>query len=131
MPATNIISFAPQLHIGSAVRDIDFYTKAFGAIEARRWINEDGSVHVAELRIGEAIFYLHEEKPEAGAVTPGKYGAITCTVALFVPDVDVMMESAIAAGAIELSAARNYEYGYRQGKIEDPFGHHWLLQSKI
>ncbi|MEP7141393.1 MAG: hypothetical protein ABI707_00925 [Ferruginibacter sp.] len=40
--------FAPQLNVKSGIRDIDFYSKAFGAIELRRWTNDDGSLHVAE-----------------------------------------------------------------------------------
>jgi PhnB protein len=50
---------------------------------------------------------------------------------LFVPDVDQVMQKAIEAGATEVSPARDYEYGYRQGEIEDPFGHHWLIEKKI
>ena len=131
MSGANNVSFAPQLHIKSGVRDIDFYAKAFGATEARRWINEDGSVHVAELNIEEATFYLHEEKPEEGFFAPDRCEGVTCTISLFVPYVNMAMEAAVAAGAIEISPARNYEYGYRQGKIKDPFGHYWLLQMKI
>ena len=41
------------------------------------------------------------------------------------------MNKAIEAGAVEISAVKDYEYGYRQGEIEDPFGHHWLIEKKI
>ncbi|MEP7141394.1 MAG: hypothetical protein ABI707_00930 [Ferruginibacter sp.] len=47
------------------------------------------------------------------------------------PDVDAVMDQAIAAGAIETSPAQDYDYGYRQGKIKDPFGHYWLIEMKI
>jgi len=50
---------------------------------------------------------------------------------LFVSDVDAVMNRAIKAGAIEISAAKDYEYNYRQGEIEDPFGHRWLIEKKI
>lgn len=73
MSDSNKVSFAPQLHIKSGVREIDFYSRAFGATELRRWINEDGTIHVAELSIDGAIFYLHEEKPEAESVSPDKH----------------------------------------------------------
>ncbi|GAC1419850.1 MAG: hypothetical protein NVS9B7_24470 [Flavisolibacter sp.] len=42
-----------------------------------------------------------------------------------------VMNNAIKAGAKEISPVKDYEYGYRQGEIEAPFGHHWLIQKKI
>ena len=60
MNEINQISFAPQRFIKNGITNIDFYTKAFGATELRRWANDDGSIHVAELSIGGAIFHLHE-----------------------------------------------------------------------
>jgi PhnB protein len=53
--------FAPQLFIRRGTTDIDFYKKAFGAAELRRILNEDGTVHVAELSIDGALFQLHEQ----------------------------------------------------------------------
>jgi PhnB protein len=50
---------------------------------------------------------------------------------LFVSDVDEVMRNAIKAGAVETNPAKDYEYGYRQGEIKDPFGHHWMIQKKI
>ena len=48
-----------------------------------------------------------------------------------VTNVDVVIASALAAGAVELSPATDYDYGYRQGEIKDPFGHHWLIEAVI
>jgi len=50
---------------------------------------------------------------------------------LFVPNVGEVMYNAIKAGAKEISAAKDYEYAYRQGEIEDPFGHRWLIEKKL
>lgn len=131
MTEINKTSFAPQLYIKSGVRDIEFYSKAFAAIELRRWTNDDGSVHVAELSIDGAIFHLHEESLKSGFFDPEKYNGTTVAIGLFVSDVDAFMNSAIAAGAKEISPAQNYDYGYRQGEIQDPFGHRWLIEMKI
>ena len=38
---------------------------------------------------------------------------------------------ALAAGAIEISPVTDYDYGYRQGELQDPFGHHWLIEKVI
>lgn len=123
--------FAPQLFINNGVKDISFYAKAFGATENLRFCNDNGSIHVAELSIEGAIFHLHEITANTHFFCPGKHDGTTAIVGLFVRDVDTVMSKAIEAGAIEISPAKDYEYGYRQGEIEDPFGHHWLIQKKI
>ena len=126
-----IVHFAPQLYIENGIMDIDFYSKAFGAIELRRFTNDDGSIHVAELFIDGALFHLHEETSKPDLLSPKKHNGITTLIGLFVPDVDAVMKRAIAAGAIETSPAQDYDYGYRQGQIKDPFGHQWLIEMKI
>jgi PhnB protein len=123
--------FAPQLYINSGVSNIEFYTKAFGAIELRSWKNDDGTYHVAELSIDGAMFHLHEEKPKAGQFSPEKINGTTTLIGIFVKDVDEVMKKAKEAGASIISPAQSYEYGYRQGQIKDPFGHHWMIEMKI
>jgi len=123
--------FAPQLCIKSGVTDISFYEKAFGAIELRRWTNDDGSVHVAELSINGAMFHLHEEKLSAGQFNPQGINGTTTLIGLFVSDVDKIIAKSIDAGATLVSPAQSYDYAYRQGEIKDPFGHVWLIEMKI
>ena len=41
------------------------------------------------------------------------------------------MAKAVQAGATVISHAQSYDYGYRQAQIEDPFGHVWLIETKI
>jgi PhnB protein len=106
MNETNKTFFAPQLYFESGTKDIDFYTKAFGAIEMRRWNNDDGSLHVAELSINGAIFHLHEESVKSSKYSPGKFNGTTTVIGLFVSDVDACMNKAISAGAIVVSPAR-------------------------
>lgn len=123
--------FAPQLYIRSGVRDIGFYTKGLGAVELRRFSNEDGTLHVAELSINGALFHLHEEKPGSEKHEPLKCNGTTTLIGLFVEDVDAVMNQAIEAGATLLNPAKNYDYGYRQGEFKDPFGHHWMIESRL
>lgn len=126
----NSTFFAPQLMIENGVTDISFYANAFGATENLCFRNDDGSVHVAELSINGVIFHLHEVTKSC-FFSPGKYNGTTTIIGLFVPDVQAVVNKAIKAGAIEISATKDYEYGYRQGEIKDPFGHHWLIEKKI
>ena len=123
--------FAPQLIIQNGITDISFYTNAFNAIIHHCWKNDDGSIHVAELSVNSALFHLHEDLQHINASNPEVNNNTTVIIGLFVTDVDAVMEKAIAAGAVELSAATSYDYGYRQGKIKDPFGHVWVIKIKI
>ncbi len=131
MNETNKTIFAPQLYIQNGVKDISFYEKAFGAIELRRFANDDGSIHVAELSIHGALFHLHEVTANPDHFNPEKYKGVTTLIGLFVPDVDRVMDRALAAGAELVSPAQDYDYGYRQGQIKDPFGHVWMIEMKI
>ena len=131
MDKTGETFFAPQLYIRNGVRDISFYEKAFGAVELQRWTNDDGTVHVAELSIEGALFHLHEEVSRVSQFSPEKFNGTTTLIGLFVPDVDTVMDRAIAAGATVTSPTQSYDYGYRQGEIKDPFGHHWMIEMKI
>jgi len=123
--------FAPQLFIPSGVKDISFYFHAFGAIDINQWRNEDGTIHVAELSINGTIFHLHEERPMKGQLEPIKAKGVTTLIGLFVDDVDSVMDKALKAGATLLNPAQDYDYGYRQGDIRDPFGHQWMIEMKI
>lgn len=122
--------FAPELYINNGVKDLSFYKIAFGATENLCFTNEDGSIHVAEFSIQGAIFHVHEIT-SSQFFSPDKNKGCTCCIGLFVPDVDTVMKQAVNAGAIEISPAEDYDYGYRQGTIKDPFGHFWQIQKKI
>jgi PhnB protein len=124
-------SFAPELFINNGVKDISFYNKAFAATEQMRFSNDDGSIHVVELSIDGAVFHLHEITASTAFFSPGKNNGSTVRIGLFVSNVDEVMHKAITAGATEISPAQDYEYGYRQGIIKDPFGHYWQIQKKI
>ncbi|MDB4901275.1 MAG: bleomycin resistance protein [Mucilaginibacter sp.] len=125
------ITFVPVLSISSGVTDIEFYKKAFGAIELWRINNPDGSVHVAAFSINGATFRLHEESKNGRNLSPDKTGGTTVTIGLSVDDVHVVVAHAVASGAIVISPVTDYEYGYRQGEIKDPLGHHWLIEKLL
>jgi len=122
--------FAPQLIIGDCARAIEFYKKAFGIVELQRWSNPDGSVHVAELSFDGALFHIHE--PTARNPTDlSKESGVSVLLGVFVDDVHGLFDRAIAAGAKLIDAVKDYEYHYRQGTVEDPFGHQWLIEKKL
>ncbi len=122
--------FAPVLAIPNGTTDIGFYIKAFDAIEVMRYSNDDGSIHVSELSINRAIFHLHEVMPNTGR-SSALQAPSTVYIGLFVDDVQAVFDQAIAAGAKVLTPVTDYDYGYRQGEFEDPFGHRWVIQKVI
>ena len=124
-------SFAPILYLKNVADAIAFYSKAFNAKELRRWSNDDGSVHVAEMTIENALFRLHEEVARDKNLSPATLTGTCVILGLFVEDPDKVMANAIATGAIKLSPMQDYDYGYRQGNITDPFGHHWTIEKAI
>lgn len=124
-------AFAPMLSIGTHVTDVSFYEKAFGAIEARRFSNDDGTVHVSEFVIGDAIFHLHEDAYNGRHFSPEKARGTTVTIGLFVDDVQAVFDLAVAAGATVVSPVQDYEYQMRQGELRDPFGHLWTIQKDL
>lgn len=125
------VIFAPQLFIPGGIMDVSFYSNAFGAVIEKLWRNDDDTIHVAELSINGTIFHLHEERPGKEQLEPVNAHGVTALIGLFVEDVDAVINNALKAGATLLNPARDYDYGYRQGEIRDPFGHQWLVEKKI
>jgi len=116
-----------------AVRDTDaavvFYAEAFGATVRERFEAPDGPV-VAVLEIGGMPFGVATEAPNLGTPSPESVGATTVRVSLHVDDPDAVATRAIAAGATEMFPVADQPYGLRQGRVVDPFGHHWLIADK-
>ena len=131
MKTSSQTAFVPMLIIPHGTMDLDFYKNGFGAIEINRVTNDDGSIHVSEMTIEAALFHFHEEVDLSGTFGPEKYNGVTTIIGLMVADVDPVINRAIEAGALVTSPAQDYDYGYRQGEIVDPLGHHWLIEMVI
>lgn len=123
--------FAPQLFFKVVAPAMEFYKKAFEATELQRWSNDDGSVHVAEMSVGSALFHLHEEVGRENEMSPESLKGTCVLLGLFVDDVAGVVAKAKEAGGQVTNPVKDYEYGYRQGSFTDPFGHHWLIEKKI
>jgi len=123
--------FAPMIYLKVLAPAIEFYKKAFDAIELRRWSNDDGSVHVAELMIDGALFHMHEESTRNNEFSPEKLKGTSIALGLFVSDPHAVIAKAVAAGGTELDPVTDYDYQYRHGSLADPFCHHWLIEKKL
>lgn len=123
--ATGAYSVAPMLSVRNGARAVEFYKAAFGAVEAFRIESPDGAV-VARLAIAGAEFWVSDESPAHHNFSPESLGGGTVRMILTVPDPDAMFARALAAGAGEVVAMKE-DYGWRLGRVVDPFGHHWEI----
>jgi PhnB protein len=124
-PATVAYSVAPMLSVRNGARAAEFYKAAFGATEVFRIESPDGAV-VCRLSVEGAEFWVSDESPENANYSPESLGGGTVRMILTVPDPDAMFARAIAAGARSVVPVKE-AYGWRLGRVVDPFGHHWEI----
>jgi PhnB protein len=123
-PAT---SLAPQLAVRDGRAAVAFYEAALGArVVFRHGGTDDEPSVVAQLAIGGATFWVADESPEHGTHSPASLGGGTVRLLLTVEDPDAAVARALAAGATELAPVED-AYGWRVGRIADPYGHHWEI----
>jgi PhnB protein len=118
------------LNVRRGAEAIDFYTRAFGATTLSRIDGEDGSV-VAHLSIGRGDFWLADESTPHQNFSPETLGGSTMRMVLVVDDPQTGFDRAVAAGASSVCPVRDEDYGWRIGRIVDPFGHHWEIGKPL
>ena len=119
----------PYLAIKNAAKALDFYQRAFGAVESYKLTMPDGRVGHAEIRLGDSLIMLADEFPEYGGKAPDTLGGSPVSLHLYVEDVDAFVKKAVAAGAKESKPVVDQFYGDRSGQLEDPFGHLWWVAT--
>ena len=124
-------SLTPYLVVNNAASAIDFYKRAFGAIEFFRMDDPSGRIGHAELQIGDSRLMLADEYPEQGFTAPATPGKAGVTMHLYVENVDAVFNQAVAAGAKAVRPLENQFYGDRTGSVVDPFGHSWYLATHV
>jgi len=113
-----------------SVRDwsgaMNFYKAAFGAVELYRV--EGGGV--GQLAVNGAEFWVAEESPEHLNLSPESLGECSVRMLLLVEDPHAMQAQAVKAGAAEVLPVSE-AYGWRLGRVRDPFGHHWEIGRPV
>jgi len=122
-------SITPHLVCDGAAAAIDFYERAFGATGAVQLPGPDGRIMHAQFRIGDSAVMLVDENRACGMLGPKAVGGTPVTIHLYVDDVDVVYERAVAAGAKATMPPSDMFWGDRYGVLEDPFGHHWSVAT--
>jgi PhnB protein len=119
----------PHLVCAGAADAIEFYKKAFNAVEGGRLPGPQGKLMHAMIRIEGSAVMLVDEMPECGALGPKSLKGTPVTIHLYVEDVDAVVARAVSAGAKVTMPVADMFWGDRYGQIEDPFGHHWSIAT--
>ncbi|QBI56553.1 VOC family protein [Streptomonospora litoralis] len=125
------IEFYPKLLVSDADAAIDFYTEALGAALTFRAADDDDVVNHAELTLGSAVFALAQSVAEWGWHDPASLGGTPVLMTAVVPDPDATADRMVRLGARLVIPVENRPYGKRQGRVQDPFGHLWVVSGDL
>lgn len=122
-------SITPHLVCAGAADAIEFYKKAFNAIELARLPDPGGKLMHAMLQIGDSVIMLNDEYTDWGVLGPKTIGGSPITIHLYVNDVDSAFAQAVDAGGTVKMPVADMFWGDRYGVLVDPFGHNWSLAT--
>ncbi len=134
MAIDNTPMVVPHLTVADANAAIDFYVKAFGAVEMARLPGPDGKLMHGCVQINGFMIFLNDDYPEYNdgkSSTPTALGGTPVTIHLHGPDVDGRFQRAVDAGATVVMPLEEQFWGDRYGMVRDPFGHHWSLAETV
>ena len=120
----------PYLCCKGAAAALDFYARAFGAVETLRIAAKDGSIGHAGIAIEGAELMLSDEWPDGGVFSPHTLGGSPVTVHLLVKNVDALVSRAEKAGATVVRPPQDQPYGDRSATLRDPYGHRWMIATR-
>ena len=124
-------SLTPAINVNGGAEAIEFYKRAFDAVERHRLAGPDGAIMHAEITIGDSILMLADESPKWGNRSAKTIGGTPVTLCLYVKDCDVVFNQAVAAGATIEMPVSDMFWGDRSGAVLDPFGLKWMILTHI
>lgn len=116
-----------HMTVHDAKAAIDFYVRAFGAVEQFRLVEPAGRVGHAELKIGDSLLMMNDEYPDFGARCPAAIGGSPVAFRIEVGDADAALKRAVDAGATVVRPVQDEFYGDRVSMVACPFGYRWSL----
>ncbi len=123
-------SVSAMLSVRNGARAVEFYKAGFGAQELFRFDAPDGTV-VAQLSVGASDFWVTDESPENLNFSPQTLGGGSVRMVMVIDDPDAAFARALAAGATVVWPVEDQHYGWRVGRVLDPFGHHWEIGKPL
>ncbi len=122
----------PYLQVTNTGEAIAWYERVFGAREVRsRLVAPDGKCMNAEIEIEGTRLMLADEMPSIGSASPATLTGTSVVLDLHVANADAVFERALEAGAAEVYPLADQFYGDRAGRVRDPFGHHWIIATRV
>lgn len=122
-------SLIPHLTCANAIEAMDFYKRAFDAVERFKLIGPNGKLMHGSMSLNGGAIMLVDENIDFGMVGPLALNGSPVTMHLFVPDVDASIAKAVAAGAVVTMPAADMFWGDRYGMVKDPYGHSWAMAT--
>jgi PhnB protein len=104
---------------------MDFLTRAFDAVDLGRVSNPDGSIGHAEMRIGDSIVMMFD------APRDRPWPETPAFIRLYLPDADASFARAVKEGATAVTNVTHLAFGDRVGRVRDPYGNLWWLQTRV
>jgi PhnB protein len=122
----------PYLQVVNTSDAIAWYEQVFNAKEVRaRLVAPDGTCMNAEIEIEGTRVMLADEMPSIGSISPATLAGTSVVLDLHVADSDAIFQKALAAGAEAIYPLADQFYGDRAGRVRDPFGHHWIIATRM
>jgi len=128
-------TIVPEIFVHDGPGALEFYKRAFDAIERSRMMGPDGRKLLnAELEIrGHRLFVCEEFTAAEGGTCkcPRTLGGTGVRIILEVDDADRAVEQAVAAGATIMFPLTDMFWGARYAKLMDPYGHEWGINHQV
>jgi PhnB protein len=122
-------SLQPWLSVQNSAKALMFYQQAFGAVETYRMESPDGGL-VLKLSVNGTEFWVSGQATEPVEISiPASLGDSVKFI-LTVDDPDYVFKQCITAGAKEVFPVGE-AYGWRLGRVVDPFGFHWEIGREL
>lgn len=125
-PDTLTKGVVPYLQVEGAEAAIEFYKRAFGAIERSRTPGPDGRIMNCQLEINGGLLMVMDAMPDHGFPHQPSH---SYTMQLMVPDGQGWFDRAVAAGATVQTPFQKMFWGDLWGAVTDPFGVHWGIDE--
>ena len=109
----------PFVHHVHVQKYIEFLERALGAVQLA-FYEHSGRVVYAAVRIGDAVLEMGERE-----------STLKSNFYLYVDDVDVTYDRALAAGATSIVPPADQPFGDRMAVLQDPFGFQWIAAKHL
>ncbi|SFU86177.1 VOC family protein [Pseudoduganella namucuonensis] len=122
-------TITPHIVCEGAAEAIDYYKKAFNAVEIHRMPGPDGKLMHAMIQIGDSFIMMADAFPDWGCVGPKQLNGSPVYLHLYVKDVDAAYKQAVDAGGTAKMPPADMFWGDRYGQLTDPYGHIWSIAT--